>query len=377
MATDFSGRLDGLTGRCPPGRTARSSPPVDDQRDPSRQRFRGRPLRRRWHPDSGFDVEGRRRVSFGGNDAAFDVAVQADGAVLAAGVAVVGGDPNFALTRLAQNGALDPSFGGDGTVVTDPGETDVGSALALQPDGRIIVAGTIMSGLAADLGLIRYNADGSLDPAFGGDGIVTHDFGGADGAADVGVQPDGKLVVGFRPYVVGRFASDGAVDTGFGGDGAVTVEFGGEASIRAIALQPDGKVVAAGGVDAVRNPADFAIARLEGGEPFVPPEAVASCMGRSATIEVQPRSLTTGTPGPDVIVGTPGNDRIRASGGRDLICAGNGSDLVSAGVGRDTVRGGRGNDTLKGGKGNDLLVGGLGRGDRCQGGPGRDRRRGC
>jgi uncharacterized delta-60 repeat protein len=130
------------------------------------------------------------------------VAVQADGKILVAGTASGTGsfDSDFALARYNIDGSLDSSFGDDGRVTTDfAGRVDRAFAVAVQADGKIVVAGySYDSGIfdSSDFALVRYNTDGSLDTSFGGDGRVTSDFAGsADIANAVAVQADGKIVV--------------------------------------------------------------------------------------------------------------------------------------------------------------------------------------
>ena len=93
-------------------------------------------------------------------------------------------------------GSLDPTFDTDGKVLTDFGSiNDQAYAVALQPDGKIIAVGTGSTGNIDDFALARYNSDGTLDTSFDTDGKVTTDSGGQDLAYGVAVQPDGKIVV--------------------------------------------------------------------------------------------------------------------------------------------------------------------------------------
>jgi uncharacterized delta-60 repeat protein len=343
-------------------------------------------------PDAGFSGDGKLTTDFGyEEEGANAVVVQPNGKIIAAGEA----GPFFALARYNSDGTPDASFGGgDGLVLTDFPETDFDSAnaLALQPDGKIVLAGrawpdtdspeqialaryngdgsldtgfgeaknglvvtvfpksegdvanTILrrpdgkliavgtvhdfpSGIGkGDVGLVQYNADGSLDTGFGGgDGMasarsVTQAMsaalapngqivvaGGwenfltgrfnADGSVDAGydgtnalfpgwhgtgrlayavqAQKDGRVIAAGRiqdeetgevDYAVARFDVDGSNDTSFGGDGMVTTDFeGSKNGARAIALQPDGKIVVAGGAEG-----GFGVIRYEGG-PLAPP----------------------------------------------------------------------------------------------------------
>jgi len=193
-------------------------------------------------------------TDFGGSDYGFSVALQPDGKIVVAGYA--GGD--FALARYNSDGALDTSFGSGGKVTTDFGGSyhPDGFSVALQPDGKIVVAGYA----GGDFALARYNSDGALDTSFGSGGKVTTDFGGSDAGYSVALQPDGKIVVaGYAglDFALARYNSDGALDTSFGTGGKVTTDFSGGRDVGySVALQPDGKIVVAGyaGVD-------FALAR--------------------------------------------------------------------------------------------------------------------
>jgi uncharacterized delta-60 repeat protein len=207
----------------------------------------------------------------GGIDRAYAIAVQADGKIVVGGVAASAtGDLDFALARYNANGNLDNNFDADGKVTTDIGGLDNAiRALALQPDGKIVVAGYADNSVTLwNFALARYNPDGSLDTSFSGDGKVALDFNlGYDEAADVVIQSDGKIVVGgsvdlfsAENFGLMRFNSDGTLDTSFSGDGMQTTDFGSEDSLSGLALQANGRIVAAGTTG--NNPNyDFALAR--------------------------------------------------------------------------------------------------------------------
>lgn len=179
-----------------------------------------------------------------------DVAIQSDGKILAAGE-TPGGD--FAIARYESDGDLDGSFSEDGVVTTDLAGMDRIFAVTVQPDGRIVAAGGTGSLADFDFALARYNADGSLDPSFDGDGVVISDFG--DGQIfGVEVQSDGKIVVaGIGGADLARYNGDGSLDASFDGDGFVAE------SVRApdLAIQVDGKYV----IGALRTGGDFGAAR--------------------------------------------------------------------------------------------------------------------
>jgi len=159
-------------------------------------------------------------------------------------------------------GTLDPSFGTGGIVLTQVGDHGGSAgAVMLQPDDKIVAAGSASVGNSAGRSLVRYNADGSLDPAFGSGGkVVVLDVGGATGAT---LQPDGKIVTvgtwgssGPAGYcMLARFRSDGSLDPNFGNGDVVAAQLANPDSTPVlntycggVALQPDGKsVVAAAG----------------------------------------------------------------------------------------------------------------------------------
>ena len=194
----------------------------------------------------------------------------ANAAVLdSSGRLVVAGssDGHFAVVRHTTAGALDTSFGSDGKVLTDvatpafPDELDGARAVAIQSDGKIVAAGNA----GEDFAVVRYNTDGSLDTSFSTDGKVTTDIGTdtVDAAYAMAVQSDGKIVVAgtsdANDFVVVRYTSAGALDTSFDSDGKVTTDIGTDPSINqayAVAVQTDGKLVVAGQVNH-----DFAVAR--------------------------------------------------------------------------------------------------------------------
>jgi uncharacterized delta-60 repeat protein len=184
----------------------------------------------------------------------------------------------IALTPLAHASAghLDPSFGIDGKVLTDfAGNSATGWGMALQPDGKIVVAGDSLSGAdtaSDDFALARYNTDGTLDATFSVGGKVTTDFAAnQDMAWAVAVQADNKIVAAGLSqsatsvdFALARYNSDGSLDSSFGPDGngeVRTVFSGGISRVYAIAIQDDQKIVAAGRVVNTSNGYDFALAR--------------------------------------------------------------------------------------------------------------------
>ena len=218
--------------------------------------------------DSGFGVGGVATTSFNTcGDSAYGVVIQSDGKIVVAGNECSTNFPDFAVARYNSNGSLDTSFSTDGKTTTAFGSNDYGRAVALQTDGKIVVAGyTDFSG-NNDFAVVRFNSDGSKDTSFDTDGEVTTSFGGDDQARAVLVQPDGKIVAagfwdgGSAHFAVARYNSNGSLDTSFSTNGLATVDFGAEDFARAAALQADGKIVLAGCTNVSGN-SNVALARL-------------------------------------------------------------------------------------------------------------------
>jgi uncharacterized delta-60 repeat protein len=181
----------------------------------------------------------------------------------------------------AVGGALDPSFDGDGKVLTDFfGSFDAALEVASYPGGKTVVGGVAhrLSG-RAEFAVARYNADGSLDPTFEDDGMATAAFGTCDAwAFGLGVLPNGKIVLGGASYgrlagdecgtevdfALARFNRDGSLDTSFDGDGRLTTDFGAAADgsleeIHGLAVRPQGTITAVGVVSGGQG--NFGLAR--------------------------------------------------------------------------------------------------------------------
>ena len=210
--------------------------------------------------DPAFGTNGKltTAISPDGNDQANEVVIQPDGKIVVAGTNT--GD--FEVVRYDGDGSLDATFGTGGIVVRDlSGGDESAYAAALQPDGKIVVGGAVATGpWRSQFALVRYDTDGTLDPTFGTDGIVMTKFGSGGSARAVVLQPNGKIVVAGTNgdgFALVRYLPDGSLDTTFGGDGKVAgPTFGGGWAV-AVALQPDGKIVAAGAYDFF----NFAVAR--------------------------------------------------------------------------------------------------------------------
>src|SRR5919106_611287 len=215
-------------------------------------------------------------------DIANAVSLQPDGKLVVAGTTYTDNDfsdEDFAIARYNTDGSLDASFGNNGRVTTDfPGLAAVISAVVIQPDGKIVVAGGAypLFTFAGDFKVARYNPNGSLDTSFGAGGIVTTIFPG-DGsfAFALALQSDGKIIAAgtdffdFNPgdmsdtdFALARYNSDGSLDTSFGNGGIVTTNFlGAEDDVFSLLIQPDGKIVAVGSANSPFDFYDFAAAR--------------------------------------------------------------------------------------------------------------------
>jgi len=165
---------------------------------------------------------------------------------------------NLGNIAAAADGDLDPTFGSGGKVITDfNGRSNGGRALALQPDGKIVAVGSVLSAQGPpDMAVVRCNPDGSLDTSFGSGGRVTTDFvGRSDNAMAVTVQPDGKILVAGGAdmaatqfdFALVRYNPNGSLDSTFGIGGKVTTDFnGGLDGASSMVLQTDGRIVLAG-----------------------------------------------------------------------------------------------------------------------------------
>src|SRR5262249_57418328 len=118
---------------------------------------------------------------------AYSLAVQQDGKIVLAGEASLNGDRDFALARYNGDGTLDASFGTGGKVTTTFGQNDVAFSVAVQPDGKIVTAGFGLFRFA----LARYNSNGTLDPSFGTGGQRSTADGGFDDGAGRAAGPAG------------------------------------------------------------------------------------------------------------------------------------------------------------------------------------------
>ena len=236
--------------------------------------------------DTDFGTKGRTFFSFLTNstEEAFAVAIQPDGKILVAGSAgVSGGTTGFGIARLLDTtGALDSTGFGTGGQVTVPVSNggDVAYGLALQEDGKIVVAGrsNLASPDNSQFAVVRLTSGGSLDTDFGTDGQVTTPIiaGTNDGAWAVAIQSDGKILAagtsgigsGISNFALARWDTSGTPDSAFGTDtvsetGTTTISFTNfNDGAFAVAIQSDSKIIVAGFSGENTINANFALARL-------------------------------------------------------------------------------------------------------------------
>ena len=228
---------------------------------------------------------------------------------------------------------LDPGFGGGSGIVSSSfggDETD----MLLQPDGKVIMVG----GSASDFMLARYNADGTLDTTFSGDGLATADIsGGADAAFGAVLLADGRIVVvgssrvgGNDDFAIARFEADGDLDTTFGTQGRTTTDFFAQRD-RAfgVALQADGSIVVVGDAIVAPGDTDFAVAR------FTANGVLDTTFGAAGTGRVNTDIADQVDIAKNVVIGSDG--RILVSG---TITMGGSPVLENAGLARYTASGG-------------------------------------
>ena len=196
--------------------------------------------------DSNFGNNGIVTTAIGERNFGYDVTLQSDGKIVAAGATSLTSSSNtdLVITRYLNNGALDTNFGTAGIVMFDIGDNDEAKAVKIQNDGKIIFIGAKR--------LIRLLINGQLDNGFGTNGMVQLNlFGG-----DIGLESDGKIIVvgscensqGYTDVGLTRYLSSGELDTPFGTNGMETTSLGESvrSGVRALKIQPDGKIVVGG-----------------------------------------------------------------------------------------------------------------------------------
>jgi uncharacterized delta-60 repeat protein len=227
-------------------------------------------------PDPAFGGTGAVLTDFGGEDSAFSVAVDPQGRVVAGGSGALAdparpGASGFALARYLPSGALDPSFSGDGMVEADFGHirADV-RAVLIDGQGGILAVGTTTSfdGIGSAIALARFRSDGTPDPSFGAGGLVETRL-GLSGAGDAALDPQGRIVVagtgqrqGALLPTVARYLPDGSLDQSFGEGGIREIRLGRFAALRSVAIDGAGRIAVLGDSSRSRGSGRIMVARL-------------------------------------------------------------------------------------------------------------------
>jgi uncharacterized delta-60 repeat protein len=216
--------------------------------------------------DPSFGTGGYTISTETGGGAIYASALQSDGKIVVTGevgsLSNPGGTTQIGLARYTASGVLDPTFGTDGQTTLSLNYSSNASAMAVQSDGKIIIAGGTAIGNATSatdyLLLARFNSDGSLDTTFGSGGTVVTSIGAGNSAADsIALQANGDIVVGgpgqssatsLTAFAVSRFNPNGTLDTSFNGTGTILTNLtsASKDALEAVAIQPDGDIVAAG-----------------------------------------------------------------------------------------------------------------------------------
>lgn len=232
----------------------------------------------RYNPDGGLDLDfngnGQVVTAFGnGDDLALDVALQQDGKIVVCGQTFTESGNDIVLLRLLDDGSYDPDFGINGVVtLAIGGGDDTASAVAIQDDGRILVAGTVTDGGQTNGVVLRFLSNGFVDPSFGTQGKVKIAQGESFLVADLALQVDQKVVVlgnstqdKKATIVVTRFLPSGEIDTTFGTDNRVQLSgASGIAQGNGVAVQKDGAILVAG-TTGQTGARDVAVFRLTAG----------------------------------------------------------------------------------------------------------------
>jgi uncharacterized delta-60 repeat protein len=200
--------------------------------------------------DATFNNNGKVTTDIGDTlDFCYAIALQSDGKIVLVGSTDAA--TKIAVARYNINGSIDSTFSNDGIVTAAVGTvSDEGRAVVIQNDGKILIAVQSFSGTNSDFALIRLNTNGSFDTTFDADGKVITDINGDDLAYDMALQSDGKIIVAGTSngdFCVARYNTNGNLDNTFDADGkvktAVTI---GDDIATSVAIQNDGKIILAG-----------------------------------------------------------------------------------------------------------------------------------
>ncbi len=213
--------------------------------------------------DTSFGVNGRVVSNFVNNDQALAMAIRSDGKIILGGLI----NNDFGLARYNANGSIDTGFGAGGIARTTMSSgLDAATCLAIQSDGKIVAGGYATGGAGFDFALARYSANGALDTTFDSDGIVISDLGGSDQATALAVMPDGRIVLAGRSdgdLAVARYTTAGPLDVSFASFGTARFDLGGaNDSANAMILGADGSILLAGGAGALDSSRNVTLMKL-------------------------------------------------------------------------------------------------------------------
>ena len=215
--------------------------------------------------DRNFGAGGRASSAPGSDLTA--IALQRDGKIVVAGSTDVPAleQTHFLVARFTSRGRLDRAFGSGGSTITTLGSASGAKDVAIQRDGRIVVAGSVHArgAVSAQLGVVRLLANGRIDTTFGTNGTVLTNF-ALNSEPSLALQPDGKIVAAcglsdLRRFGIARYLPDGCLDPTFGEGGKVRTRFRERSVARDVAVTRAGKILVAGSVGG-----DFALARYKG-----------------------------------------------------------------------------------------------------------------
>ena len=251
-------------------------------------------------------------------DSAKAVIIDKNNKILVAGISNNGADSDFSLARYNEDGTLDKTFNHDGIVTTQVGNSnDIASAVGLQKDGKIIVAGSISNGDDTDIGIVRYHPDGSLDQDFGLGGIVLIQIGnGDDDANAISILDDDSIVIAGsvsstsgKVAVLARIHYDGSTDSTFGHDGVVYSSTGRDTTATGMQIDSNNAIVVTG-YSKDKNGSDLLLMRfLANGQP----DLTFGLGGMVDTADI----YRTETSGNAIILQENGAILIAGSSGRD------------------------------------------------------------
>lgn len=223
--------------------------------------------------DTTFDTDGKLILT------SFEcptLAIQADGKIVLAGRTLGVSPVSLKLARLNVNGSLDPTFSTDGIVLTSvEANNNSLSKVEIQADGKIVGAGHVND--AGKSVVVRYNTDGSLDPTFSGDGIALNDFSpNQELTMDMAINPVTGTITTISLNTANsggqlfvRYTSDGNLDTSFSGDGQLDIPASASGCFSSsLLLQSDGKIIAAAGRGCTNSSSDVSLVRLNANGSF-------------------------------------------------------------------------------------------------------------